>query len=171
MERLLAGLELPAQHRELLRERFDGALDCSRAGEHAVALELVIDNLHEFDVPLSADARAELARLVATHAVDDRRAARLSKLPVSALDRDLEALGCRREPGWRSWALAFLFAMPVVGLFVVAQTVRGWVGTAAFWLAALIVVAVIVTGVRDEARAWREIEDYFDGRDAERDAD
>jgi hypothetical protein len=83
LERILAGLGLPAQAKETLIPRLTDSVSLWRAGEPQVALENLCDNLFEFEVAIDQRAREELIVLCRRFAVSPKRIALLQMLASS----------------------------------------------------------------------------------------
>jgi hypothetical protein len=79
---ILARLELPAASREILLERFEQTLELARYGEGRIGLENLCENLYEFEVPLTRDARDGLAALCERCRVDAKSTDLLAALVV-----------------------------------------------------------------------------------------
>ena len=77
---ILARLDLAPASRTLLLERFAQTLDLARHGEERIGLENLCDNLHDFNVLLSREARDRLALLCRKHGVAGARIGLLDTL-------------------------------------------------------------------------------------------
>jgi hypothetical protein len=80
--RIVSQLDLPSPSREALLERFAQSIELAKAGEECISLENLCDNLFEFDVGISKEARDDLADLCLAYGVGSKRVGLLDALVI-----------------------------------------------------------------------------------------